>query len=621
LETTDKKRQVRYLALFSVILFSASIVIFILILVNQLGYFNVSSAKDNPFFKPKVSILLSDYSYQYYKDKGSYYQEMIDQWHQILKEENVSPKIIKDLDLEKGLTAETDILIMPSSACLSNAQIAAIKKFVSDGGGLIFSWAAGARREGGSWRGWEFVEELANIKIVSIDEKSPLQIDYITLKTDSPVMTGLPSGLRLDIRVDDSEIYARSNSYDAFYSEWRLYPAGAEKGYPPFTAINHSQYGKGKVLWFSFNTNRLLEGANRFVLSRIAYNAINWMMGYPLGSIDNWPGSKKGAFFVDQDTEHEPANARGLAKILSEEGGSATFFCISSLFEKEPAILKTLSPSIEIGSHLDSAETLRGQPFETQLARIKKSKESLERITNKKVVGLKPAEEIYDNNTIRALLELDFLYMVTNPKTPVAVPAVISHDSIPKDIVKLEHILTPPASDFVIMPRLVRDDYLIVSTDKIVDKEKILAIMKTDFLNIYNLGGVYIMPVHTQILSSPQFSDVIRNLIRFAKKYDLWMATGSEIAQWWLSRSKLEHQITGYDQTGFTSTLTSRNSKEIKGIGLTYYIGTGHTDISVEVNLENFTKNSLFDNKTGTLKVNLPLIKPSEKINLKIKTN
>jgi peptidoglycan/xylan/chitin deacetylase (PgdA/CDA1 family) len=608
----------RYLALSSVILFCASIIIFILILVNQLGYFNISSAKDNPFDRPKVSILLSDYTYQFYKnDKGAFYQEMIDQWHQILKDENVTPKIIRDAELEKGLT-ETDVLIMPSSACLSNAQIASIRKFVSDGGGLIFSWAAGARREGGSWRGWEFVEELANIKIVSIDEKSPLKINYITLKTDSPVTAGLPSGLRLDIRSDDSEIYARSDSYDAFYSEWRLFPTGAERGYPPFTAINHNHFGKGKVLWFSFNTNRLLlEPANKAVLSKIAYNALNWMMGYPLGSIDNWPGSKSAAFFIDQDTEHEPANALELDKVVRSEGSSATFFCISSIFEKEPGILRALSPTIEIGSHLDTAVTLLGQSFDTQLARLKKSKESLEKITGKKIVGLKPAEEIYDNNTIKALMKLGYLYMVTNPRSPVAVPAVISADSVPKDIVKLEHILTPPASDFVIMPRLVRDDYLIMSTDKIVDKEKIAAIMKADFLNIYNLGGVYIMPVHTQLLSGPSFSIVIKELIKFAKDQNIWMATGREIAEWWLERNKLEHRITGFDEKGFSSTIVSRNSVDMTDVGLTYFLDKGVNDIAIEANGENFSQNSSFDKKAGALKIRLPRIKSAEKINLK----
>ena len=419
-----RDRKVRYILLLSTITISATLIFFILILVNQLGYFNVTSAKDNPFIQPKVSILLSNYNFDYFKDNQSGYQEIIDQWYDTLKGFNIRPKILKDKDLEGDF--DSDILILPSTVCLSLKEIESVKKFVRSGGGLIMSWAAGARREGGSFRDYEFIEDMTKAEVIKMETRGSLSISDITLNSASPITAGMPSGLRMNLSADNTEILARHKNVDSFYSDWRMYPITTTKGYPPYVAISHNEYGEGKVLWFTFNTNRLLlNDDNRTVFRKIVYNALLWMSNLPIGKLENWPFGHEMAFLMDQDTEHEHQNASISAAIIKEEGVSATFFCISSIFEKDPLFLKSLPDSIEIGSHLDTAETLASQSYQKQYSRIKKSKDALEKLTGKKVVGLKAAEEIFDHNTIKTLIDLGFEYMIGGPNTPIAVPIVI----------------------------------------------------------------------------------------------------------------------------------------------------------------------------------------------------
>jgi len=376
-------------------------------------------------------------------------------------------------------------------------------------------------------------------------------------------------------------------------------------------------------MWMGFNTNRLLLSKdNRFFLRKLISNTVNWMLNYPQGSVDNWPYGYQAAFLVDQDTEHEHKNTDNLIKTLVDENVPGTFYCISSIFEKDPTYLKKVPSSIEIGSHLDTAQTLEGQSYSKQLERIKRSKLSLERLSGRKLVGLKPAEEIFDNNTINALMKLGFKYMIGNPQTTIAVPTVINKESISKDVVKLEHLLFPPKGDFVLFPRMPRDDYYVMVEKKIFDNEKILSILKADFHNTYNLGGIYIYALHTQLFSTNAHKTVSRDLIRYAKKYKVWMQKGKDFASWWVGRSNLEQQVTSFDDDKFIVTLRSRNpSKTMTNVSLSYYLGKAPKNISV-VDLkskEALDHTYMEDSKSIKIKVNE--IKPKSKMKIEVSLN
>jgi peptidoglycan/xylan/chitin deacetylase (PgdA/CDA1 family) len=342
-------------------------------------------------------------------------------------------------------------------------------------------------------------------------------------------------------------------------------------------------------------------------------------MDYPVGSIDNWPSGLRSAFWVDQDTEHEFRNTENLIKVLKERDVPATFFCISSLAEKYPEVLKDLPPGIEIGSHLDSAKTLENQDYKTQLERIKRSKETLEKVSGSKVIGLKPAEEIYDDNTIKILMKLGFRYMIGNPSTPAAVPVVIDRDNIPKEVIKLEQLLHQPSGDFVIFPRIPRDDYYIMVYKKILDNDKILSILKADFQNIHNLGGLYIFAVHTQLFSKKSHLKVISGLLDYAEKYKVWMTNGRELYNWWSARNNLTHKIFFVSDNGFKAQIASKNDdKHIGNVGLTYYLPDSYQKVLLKQS-ESDRIDYSYDSKIGILRVNIKNISPRESLDIEVK--
>jgi len=619
----ETNKKFKYIVLFSLITLASAFIIFILILINQFGIFNILSRHENPFVKPKVAILLSDYNFDFYKENKKGYQGIVDQWYNALKEQHIKPVLLRDTDLEAGKNLDADVLVLPSAVCLSDKQISVIKKFVKRGGGLMLNWAAGARRKGGTWRGWDFLEKMANIKIIKMDKKNPVNMTFLTVNSASPVTVGFPSGLRIDLATDSSELLARSDDVDAFYSDWRLYPVITEKGYPPYTAITHSEFGKGKVLWLGFNTNRLLSTReNKFFLRKLVSNSLNWMLGYPQGKIDNWAYGYHAAFFVDQDTEHEHKNTKNLIDAMVAAKVPGTFYCISGIFEGDPQYIKKYVPQdlIEIGSHLDTAQNLSGQSYSKQYKRIKRSQDSLTRLSGgNKVIGLKPAEEVFDNNTIKVLMDLGFTYMIGSPDTPVAVPVIVTLESVPKDVVKLEHLIFPPKGNFVLYPRMAHDDYYIMDEKKILDNDKILAVLKADFHNLYNLGGIYIFAVHTQMFTTDRHKIIYDKFFKYIKDYNLWMLRGKDFASWWSGRHNLEHKITAYDEDKFIIQLTSKNQgKTMKDVGLTYYVGGVPEKLSI---LDKTTGKALehkYDPKNKSVNIRIPEVKPQSKMKIEV---
>lgn len=610
----------RFIFLFSTIAISSALIMFILILINQMGYFNVISASDNPFIKKRIGILVSDYNFGYFKANLGSYDSIIGQFETTFRKLGISPIEIKDKALEESQKLDLDMIVLPSTVCLSDKQIKSVKNFVKEGGGLIMSWASGARKKDCSWRGWDFVEELSGSTVVKFEQNLPSSMAFITVNSESPVTKGMPSGIRLSIDRDESDIIVRSPRTDAFFSDWRLNPSITEKGYPPYAAIIHSDYGKGKVLWFTFHTTRLLDVDNLDFLSWIASNSIRWMLHFPQAKIDNWPYGFNSATIIDQDTEHQPENAANLIKVLKEEDVPATFFAISSLFDGKKDFFASLPKSLELASHLDTDKTLEKQSYEKQRSRINDSKKVLEENSGRKVLGLKPAEEIFDNNTLLVLMDLGFKYMIGNPNIPVAVPIVIRRGAVPSDIVKIRSLLFPLSGDFVLMPRIANDDFHIMVRQKIMDPEKILSLLKADFQNIENLSGLYILAVHTQLLSNDKYIQVARQMIKHAKESGSWIQSGLRIAEWWLLKNNLNIGVNSLTDDGFTVSVKSDNKKDdIENVSITVFTPVSPRKVDVRDSESKERMEFLYDSDSKSMKIRVPLLKAQEKKVFKVK--
>lgn len=139
-------------------------------------------------------------------------------------------------------------LVLPSDACLSTAQIAAIMRFVEKGGGLIATFETGFYDESGdkaARRDW--LRFLGIEKVEGVFTPSRIE-DYWTITTE--LLPGLRKGLMLPRPVNALRIKARKDAETlALFNN----PIGKSyafpKGISDSPGILFSRRGKGRVLY------------------------------------------------------------------------------------------------------------------------------------------------------------------------------------------------------------------------------------------------------------------------------------------------------------------------------------------------------------------------------------
>lgn len=159
---------------------SAGVLVYVLLLESALGAFSIREfypvipVRDEG---PRIAILDSDYtrtlgekSPEVDEDAG-WYNYLMASWETYVDSSayGAMTDFIRDPRLEAGDLYETyDVLILPASHALSEAQINQVLAFMGDGGSVYASWKTGYYRPDGTVRGWSVVETMFGV--VHVDD-------------------------------------------------------------------------------------------------------------------------------------------------------------------------------------------------------------------------------------------------------------------------------------------------------------------------------------------------------------------------------------------------------------------------------------------------------------------
>lgn len=139
-------------------------------------------------------------------------------------------------------------LILPTAACLSNAQIAAVRRFVEDGGALVATFECGFYDEWGkpaarpAWRKFLGIDKIEGAFAPSRVE------EYWTISSDR--LPGLRKGLMLPRPLNALKLRATKDAEPlAFYDNPIGRAYAFPKGLSDYPAILLARRGKGRVLY------------------------------------------------------------------------------------------------------------------------------------------------------------------------------------------------------------------------------------------------------------------------------------------------------------------------------------------------------------------------------------
>jgi hypothetical protein len=523
-----------------------SVMIFFLILRNIFGNFNTASLV--PDFdslasvftgkKPTVAVLYSKYTENMLPEGSTWLKDNIGTWRKFLADSRTRFDIIDDEAIENGKHFDYKIIILPGSKSLSDREIVNLKKFIDEGGSIFATSGTASYSADGKWRGWEFFSEVFGIKFsreISGDEHSKVH----TIRGGLPLTAGVPTGYLLKIASWDRpiavEVLDPRTTQVSFWYNYRLQSGLVREQIKKTAGIVYGTYGKGRFIWMGFEPNSVIGATDDYVYyDRLFKNSISWLSYAPIGFVREWPGDYEAAAVIAPSFKRDIDNVQNMLDILSTEKVEATFFVDEIAGTKNRNIIRALSNYGEVAALIDIGflnsvdDTLNTlYDLNTQSERLKQVKASFEELTKKPLSGLLPYNGLFDMNTVQALINSDYNYVLTDSLTDRSVPKAVTLGK--KRIMSLT--------------QTARDDYEVLRDFGLTDPEFQYYTYQEDVDRILFEGGMYILKLHNDYQLKAENTGVVKNIIKDLKRKKFWIATADEIGRWSKKKSYVEVRI------------------------------------------------------------------------------
>ena len=456
-----------------------------------------------------------------YYDAPADFAGILDRWTRELESIGAQVTVVPANRLSETRTA--DVLVLPGSPCIGPATRSAVDAHLAQGKGVVMTWLAGVRDGGCKETGWQMVVGLT--KASRADTLRPRTDAYVTFPSGTPLAFDLPPGARLELLVAN-HVALRHPARDAFWSDFMHNPEPIA-GMPLLdAAVARAEIGPGRVVYWGFDLSRVVNTSwNQDIARTLLRNSIAWAGGRSLGTVEPWPEGRRVAAVIAQDVEDEFANGKFALDSLKAAGVRGTFFLVSDLAQQNAQIAKAMASYGEVGTHSENHGLLGGAPDSVQRQRLALTQRDLQKLVGRRVAGLRPPEEQFDAGTLDAWAAAGGTYVFASNNSRSASPEIVSAGE----------------GRLVLLGRNSNDDF--ISVRKLGGRDP--AVLSREYLTAYQkskqLGGLYLLSYHSQMLSTAELVPTIATVARaLAKDRDAWVTTAGEVARWWSARHELD---------------------------------------------------------------------------------
>ena len=584
--TKNKGFTVNSLIVFSLgtLFMLASIVVYLLILKGVMGRFSYKEAFTDVNSIKKVingegtniAILYSQYTENMLPPGSTWLNDNITTWKKFLGNYRYSYDIIKDTDIEKGIHFRYKILILPGSKSLSDEEIINIKKFIDRGGSVFVTSGIASFSADGKWRGWEFFNEVFGMKFIREVERDEVTKIH-TLRGNLPITANIPTGYPLKVATWDRpiavEVLEPRSTQVSFWYNYRLQDGLVREEVKKSGGIAYGSYGQGRFVWMGFEINSVIGIQEDYIyFDRLFHNALSWLQYKPLAYVKDWPENYRAAAMLAVMVGDQPQNVRNILPILKAEGIKATFFVDPSKVANYKDLIKTIASYGDIGAIVDIGymaavddTTNKLDDYNTQIKKVKAANAKIEIINGVHSEGLLPYYGLFDDNSLRAIAENKYKYVLTDSLTDRSVPrAIIKGDNTVISITKT-----------------ARDDYEVIRDFGLTQPEFQSYTYKEDVDRVLFEGGLYVFKLHTEFQCQPQNLAVLTDLIKYIKLKNMWVASGNQIYNWWIKKNKVEMRVEPRGESRVTVSISNPGNELLKEIMLEIDLQLNVTNIAI----------------------------------------
>ncbi len=530
--------------------------------------------------QPTIGILYSKYTENMLPEGSTWLNDNITTWKKFLSISKHNFDIISDRDIETGKHFKYSMLVLPGSKSLSDREIVQIKKFVEKGGSLFSTSGTASFSDDGKWRGWEFLSEVFGLKFTKEIERDEVTKIH-TLRGGLPITANIPTGFPLKVATWDRpmsvEVLDPRTTQASFWYNYRLEDGLVREGVKQSAGIVYGTYGKGRFVWMGFEINSVIGVQEDYIyFDRLFNNCINWLNYAPISYVRDWPTGYDAAAIIVPVLSDEIYNVNSILNILRSEKVKASFFVDPLNAETNKELVRSLTRYGEVGSLVnigylasvdDTINTLND--YETQLEKLKSAKSSIESITNSTVNGALPFYGLFDQNTVQALIDAGYNYVITDSLTD---------RSVPKTMIRGENLL-------VSMTKTARDDYEVIRDFGLVQPEFQFYTYQEDLDRVLFEGGAYIFKMHTEYQGKRENVGVVKDVIKDLKKKRFWITTASEIQDWWAKKNYVETRVTKKGLTRVAVTITNFGKQTVDRMVIQVDLNEAATNLSLSAEI------------------------------------
>ena len=486
-----------------------------------------------------VDILRDDAAASFYTAAGAL-DSIVTNWRTTAADVGATVRVVNAASAKDDRTAR--VLVIPSSPCLTVAAYEAIDAVTARGGGIVLTGLTGIHDAGCRPIGYGLIVGLTGASRADTLESRPMA--YITLPADNPLTIDIPPGSRIDLN-PGRQVALRLPQRDAFYSDYALQPEPAGGAPLLDVALTHASRGRGRVVYWGFELRDVVRLPwDRALASLLARNSLAWAAGLPTAAVEPWPKGRVAAATIAQDVESGFGNAQHALDSLRAARIRSTFFLTSDMAGRYGGLSHDLANTGgEVGSHTENHRLLGGLPAARQRDRLETTQHDLTKLLGLPVDGLRPPQEQFDVETMKAWLAVGGRYLFGANDSRSASPELL-----------------PVGRDTLVLIGRVGSDDFGAAAAAHNDPTGTARIFLDEYERLRALGGLYALSYHSQLLAAPDLVPALAHVARaIAADTAVWLATTGEIAEWWRDRAQLETRVT---QRGDGFDVTVRNRGE-----------------------------------------------------------
>jgi hypothetical protein len=539
----------------------------------------------------EVAILYSKYTENTLPVGSTWLDDNISTWKKFLDNLDLKYEIISDENIEDGKHLKYKLIVLPGTKSISDREGLQLKKYLENGGSIYATGGIGSFSDDGKWRGWEFLNQVFGVQFsheLKPDEYSKIH----TVCGSLPITANIPTGFPLKIATWDRpmavEVLDPRTTQVSFWYNYRLDVGLVREEIKKSAGIAYGNFGKGRFMWMGFELNSIIGVQEDYIFfERLFNNSVKWLMYSPIAYVRDWPTGYEAAAVITPVLNDEIENINNILPILKSEGLSASFFIdpTASLLNKE--LVRKVSSYGEVAALVDigylasvNDKNNKLNSYNDQFKKLKTAKGNLERITSSNVTGFLPYYGLFDNNTLNAVVNSNFKYVLTDSLTD---------RSVPKTIIRGDRRI-------VTMTKTARDDYEVIRDYGLTLPEFQFYTYQEDLDRVLFEGGMYIFKIHTDYQCKSEYSNVVSDVVKELKKKKFWITTANEIQKWYEKRDYIEIRS---DRRGKTRVALKVSNPGVEAIN----------NLVIDIDLNDFAKNvtigsEIIGTKTASVKHN-----------------